>query len=375
MKLVLIINGLNSGGAEKSTIKLCESFIGDGHDLILITVSNQFDFYKLKDSITRINLEDFAKLNKNFGIRIGINRLMHWANRFKSGLKLRRILIKEKPDCIISMSAPVAVLTFIFTRFLDYAQIGSERINPSSKVFSHGIIVDKLRPLIYKRGVILSVQTKGIHNWAKDHWKITSIITPNHISEFPNESELKRYLPIKSRSDEVLTISRDHPQKNLDFLLEAWVFVEKLNPNAHLSLVGPDCSSRVETLGAALGLKNFSVYEKTEHLSSYFSKTKVFVSTSRFEGFPNVILEAISHGIPVVTTPSCDLVEDFAKVGSVLVDYTQSPEQFANTLVRLMENGDQLSDLSRKGLSLSQEYSWDKVSKTWYTAIAAAQEK
>jgi len=56
MKLLLITGSLNSGGAEKSTIKLCESFIGDGHEVVLITISNQFDFYELNNSIQRINL-------------------------------------------------------------------------------------------------------------------------------------------------------------------------------------------------------------------------------------------------------------------------------------------------------------------------------
>jgi len=375
MKLILITGSLNSGGAEKSTIKLCESFIGDGHEVVLITISNQFDFYELNNSIQRINLEDSNGSKRKFPYRIGINRLAHWINKFKSGLKLRRILIRQKPDCIISMSAPVAVFTFLFTRFLDYAQIGSERISPDSKVFSHGVITDKLRPLIYRKGVILSVQTIGVQNWCKEKWKINSFLTPNHIVNFPTEHEFEKCLPIPSRNDNALVIGRDHPQKNLDFLLEAWVFVEKLIPNAHLTLVGPESSLRVETLSTSLGIKHFSVCERTEQLSNFFSKAKVFVSTSKFEGFPNVILEAISYGIPVVTTPSCDLVEDFAKAGAVLVDHTQSPEQFANTLVKLLENSDQLSELSRRGLELSKEYSWGKVGKTWYTAIAEAQKK
>jgi glycosyltransferase involved in cell wall biosynthesis len=273
------------------------------------------------------------------------------------------------------MSAYVAVFTFLSTRFLGYAQIGSERIHPDARVFSHGIVTNKLRPLIYRRGVILSVQTTGIQHWCRDNWKISSILTPNHIVNFPTEHKLNEYLPIPTRNDEVLVISRDHPQKNLDFLLEAWVFVEKNNSDAHLSLVGPECSVRIVALSTALGIKNFSVYERTEQLSNFFSKAKIFVSTSRFEGFPNVILEAISYGIPVVTTPSCDIVEDFAKGGAILVDYTQRPEIFANTIVKLLENRKQLSELSQNALKLSKNYTWDRVRETWYAAIITAKKE
>jgi glycosyltransferase involved in cell wall biosynthesis len=372
LKIFLIINGLDSGGAEKSTIKLCQSFLSDGHEVTLITISNKFDFYKLNESIRRINLDNPNKAKRKFPDGIGLNRPAHWADSFKKGVKLREILVQEKPDCVISMSAKVAVFTFLSTRFLSFPQIGSERIHPNPKVFSHGRMTDKLRPFIYKSGVVLSVQTAGVAKWCKENWKMGSFLTPNHLTNFPTDEELANSVPISMRQDEVLAISRDHPQKNLEFLLQSWVFVEKSNPNAHLSLVGLENSLRIESIGKKLGLLNFSCHLRTEQLTDFFGKAKLFISTSRFEGFPNVILEAISFGIPVISTPSCDLVEDFAKKEAVIVDYSENPEEFALTIIKAIKNNEQLALMSQNAINVSRIYSWDQVGKSWYAAIESA---
>ncbi len=375
LKLVLIVNGLDSGGAEKSTIKLCESFLGDGHEVSLVTISSLFDFYTLKSSISRTDLGADGLRGRRFPKWTGINRLMHWVDSLKKSVKLRRFLLDVNPDCIISMSAKVAVFTYLSTRFLKYPQIGSERIHPDSKIYSHGAMTDTLRPFIYRRHIILSVQTSGVVKWCKDNWAITGFLTPNHLASFPTKQDLGSSTPISLRRDEVLVVSRDHPQKNLDFLLNAWVFVEQLNPKAHLSLVGPENSSRLNGISKTLGLVNFSLQTRTEDLAEFFNGAKLFVSTSRFEGFPNVVLEAISYGLPVVTTPSCDVVDDFGKAGAAVVERSQNPREFAEVIVRALENKDKLSEMSQNALKLSKQYSWEQVGASWYVAIEAAKKE
>lgn len=221
-------------------------------------------------------------------------------------------------------------------------------------------------------GTVLSVQTSGVVKWCQDNWNTSSYLTPNHLTNFPSELELKASLPVTMRKDEVLVIARDHPQKNLDFLLASWVYVEKSNPNAYLTIVGPEFPSRIENLANNLGLRNLSVQIRTEHLSEFFNKSKLFVSTSLFEGFPNVVLEAFSYGVPVITTPSCDVVEDFAKAGAAIVVYSQNPTEFADVLVQALEGKDELLEISHNALAISKNYSWEQVRTSWYAAIAAA---
>lgn len=373
MKLALIINGLDSGGAEKSTIKMCDGFLADGHEVLLITLTDKIDFYTLSNCLRRINLDGRAEGNLALKLRArGFNRIIGLHSTLKKSWSFRRIMLEEAPDCIISMSAKVAVFSFFSTRFLKLPQIGSERIHPNSAIFSHGFFADKLRPLIYKRGMVLSVQTKGIADWCEKVWGVRSFVTPNHLNFIPMKEITTFHPPIPLRENFALAISRDHPQKNLDFLLETWVYVEKLIPDAHLIVVGPENTERTEKFAAKLGLTRISIQARTESLAPYFNQARVFLSTSIFEGFPNVILEAISYGIPVITTPSCDLVEHFAQNGAAIVVYSQEPQAFAQVIADLLSDHLRYLGMSQSASKLAVQYSWENVRADWYLAIQAA---
>jgi GalNAc-alpha-(1->4)-GalNAc-alpha-(1->3)-diNAcBac-PP-undecaprenol alpha-1,4-N-acetyl-D-galactosaminyltransferase len=373
VKLILVINGLDSGGAEKSTLKLCQGLIQDGHEVLLTTITSSVDFYTLKSNLRRINLESALDKRPFFlNQRKGFRRLFHWYLSFKKILRLRRILVSEKPDCVISMSAKVTVFTFFATRFLNIPQLGSERIHPNRAIFSHGYIVDKLRPWIYKHGVSLSVQTNGVAEWCKKNWKVQGNVTPNHIETLPLDSQANVISTVLDREDIALAVSRDHQQKNLDFLLKTWSLVEKLNSELKLILVGPEKTERVENVSKNLSLTSFTPIIRTENTSPYFEKSKLFLSTSKFEGFPNVILEAISFGIPVITTPSCDLVEEFALHGAAIVVDSLDPEVFAQHIVDLFNNPERLSTMSHCAKILARKYSWEMVREDWYLAIQNA---
>ena len=151
-----------------------------------------------------------------------------------------------------------------------------------------------------------------------------------------------------------------------------WAIVEKLNPVAHLTLVGPEDTERCQKLSEKLRLNNLSIHTRTESVSPFFDEAKLFISTSIFEGFPNVVLEAISYGIPVVTTPSCDLVEDFEQKGAAIVVESANPAIFAQAIVDLLNDSPRLSRMSQDASILARKYSWENVRADWYLAINAA---
>lgn len=92
--------------------------------------------------------------------------------------------------------------------------------------------------------------------------------------------------------------------KGLDLLIEALALCG--NPNLRLTLLGDGpLRNELEALAKKMGVHgqiNFVGFQQNPY--PYFSQADAFVLSSRFEGFPNVVLEALTCGVPVISTPA-----------------------------------------------------------------------
>ena len=114
----------------------------------------------------------------------------------------------------------------------------------------------------------------------------------------------------------LVSVGRLMPQKGYDILLRALALVLTAHPRAHLTLIGegPDRAA-LEALAGELGLSGavtFAGFRTNPY--PYLRAGDLFVSSSRYEGLPNVILEALACGTPVVATDcpgaTRELIED-----------------------------------------------------------------
>jgi len=108
--------------------------------------------------------------------------------------------------------------------------------------------------------------------------------------------------PFTGPGPHVLAMGRLTPQKGFDLLLAAIVGVRKAGVPVHLTIVGVgelEAELRAEIdrlgLGGAVDLVGFQ-----EQPERYFAHADVFVLSSRYEGMPNVVLEALACGLPIV---------------------------------------------------------------------------
>lgn len=99
-------------------------------------------------------------------------------------------------------------------------------------------------------------------------------------------------------------MSRLSPEKDLPTLLHAFSLLHRQRPEAHLLLAGegPERAG-LEALVAALGLQAVvELLGRTRQPLAWMRRAAVFVPASRFEGFGNVLIEALACGTPVVAT-------------------------------------------------------------------------
>ena len=162
--------------------------------------------------------------------------------------------------------------------------------------------------------------------------------------------------------------------KNHDRLIE--MFTEINMPGWQLVIVGGDAQKqnnmeRLQNLIKSLGAEDRVILAGNQaDVGRYYSESRVFAFTSESEGFPNVIGEAQSYGLPVVAFdciagPS-DLVHD--NVNGFLVplhDY----DLFRTRLKELMESAELRDRLGSGARETVKEFSVDHIGERFYNFI------
>ena len=118
----------------------------------------------------------------------------------------------------------------------------------------------------------------------------------------PNPCSLEgQKLPIPSRKKTVLAVGRLHEQKGFDLLLNAWKQVEKQLPEWTLRIVGEGPKHKeLEAQIASLDLQHVCLAGRTEEMAKEYAEASCFVLSSRYEGLPLALIEAMWCGVPSV---------------------------------------------------------------------------
>ena len=366
MKILIVVNSLQQGGAERASLRLADSLVNDGHKVVLATWNSSRDFYQLNDEVTRINLGNFfeTKKFKVFGMSRDFTKLGLIINLFR----YRKNILKQKPEVVICFEALIGSITVFSTIGSRIPIIVSERINPDPEIYNPHWIARKLRPWIYKKYAICSVQTEGFFDWVRFNWKIEPAITPNHIPESwiqPARTQFKR-------DKKIVSIGRIDYQKGYDLLIEAWSSLGDKTKDWTLEIYGRD-----ENSGYSKQLKNNAsgnvfFHGETLNVIEVLDSAHAFISSSRYEGFPNIVLESLARGVPTIAAFSSDVINSFDKEGAVMGYETEDTFKLANFIDTILFNQELAIQLSENAQKTIMNYTWKNVGENWYKAIDLA---
>ena len=369
MKILIVINSLQQGGAERASIRLAESFLFDKHEIVVATWNSNRDFYKLDSNIRRINLGNFFHHSDFFVPVLG-----HRFNRIGQLLNLRKYrkeIIGVQPDVVICFEALVGSITAISLLGTKFPIVVSERVNPNPDVYKPHQIAQKLRPYIYKRIATCSVQTQGFANWVQSHWNITAVVTPNHI---PSDWIFKRVIN-DTEATQIISIGRVEPQKGFDILLNAWSRLGDITSGKTLEIFGSQNNSEYLEFLMGKSPSNVHFHDAQEDIKAVLDESSVFVSSSRFEGFPNVVLEALARGVPTIASFSSDIINTLDNVNALLGYEPEDEDKLTAHLCRIIEDSSTRKQLSIAANEAIYHYTWEEVGKNWYLAIDKAKEQ
>lgn len=286
MKLMFCIGEMKKGGAERVVANLSNYLIKHNEEVNIITTIKGKSFYELDKKINLDGLDD-DKLHKNFIIK---NK-----KRLK---KLKAILKNKKPDIIVSfLPEPSYRVLFlkIFNRQLKV--IVSVRNDP--KVEYKSRINRLIMKLLYPLADGFVFQTKEAQEYFSKKIQNKSVIIPNPINEDficePYNGEREKI---------IVTVGRLEEQKNHKMLIEAFSKLPEEFKEYKLIIYGEgSLRNKLEEQINELKLKNRVLLPgQVDNVKEKIYKASLFVLSSKYEGMPNALMEAMALGIPCIST-------------------------------------------------------------------------
>jgi len=355
-KVCFVIPSLQAGGMERVMSELCYYFVGKPNiEIHLILYSrNREIFYKIPDEII-VHKPKFKFNNKN--------RLF---STLRTISFLRNKIKDINPDSILSFGEYWNNFVLLALFGLKYPIFVSDRSQPDKSL---GVIHDKLRNWLYPRATGIIAQThkaKDIYYSFYYHPNISVIGNPiREISRDENQIDRKNI---------VLSVGRLIKSKHHDTLIRLFAQINK--QDWKLVIVGYDHLKqknmvRLKKLIKDLGVEDRVILAgKQRQIERFYLQSKIFAFTSSSEGFPNVIGEAMSSGIPVVSFdcvagPS-DMIEDGINgFLAPLFDY----DQFREKLSLLMDNESLREQMGKNAEESIRKYAPDIIGERYYKFI------
>jgi len=342
MKITFIITSLESGGAERVVSLLANSFIKN-YEVSIILLSSGEIFYTLDKNISIKNLNLYAptisiyqKLTNNF-------------NRIK---KLKQAINDENPDIIISFMTQTNIVSIIASKLLSKKIIISERANYN---FLQSKAWKFLRYITYRYADALVVQSM----YDKDKYNFCS-----NVQVIFNPLKIKN-IQSQQREQYILAVGRIDYQKGFDRLIEAY---RLLDTSWKLLIAGEGIEKdKLQKLVVEYGLRDKVVFiGKQKYIEEYYVKASIFALSSRIEGFPNVLVEAMGYGCACVafdclTGPS-DIIED-GKNGFLVPD--GNIEQFSTKIQELIDNKKLRENFSIEAKNIVERLEVSKITEQW----------
>lgn len=358
-KIAFVISSLTPGGAERVVTVLSNS-LSNEYDVTLITLSKSIPFYTLDKKVKLTHCIEEKQNPSGLFQSLKLNvRLL---------LALTKILKKERIEVVIGFMRTSNILSILAGTFLNISVIISERNHPTVIDRSQSKFWKLLTRFTYPLATKVVIQTQIIKDYYQKFVKPSKlVIIPNPIN--PDFSAVQGI-----RKNKIITIGSLINQKAQHHLINVF---SKINPqNWSLDIVGEgkrreELQKLIDDLGMT---KKIKLTGRTKEVEKVYSSSKIFVLTSNFEGFPNVLLEAMFFGVACISTncPSgpSDLIKD--GVNGYLIPVGGEIE-LEKKLRLLMEDDELQRKFSKNAVITSSNYSVDKIKKRWMALIGTEQ--
>jgi glycosyltransferase involved in cell wall biosynthesis len=343
MKIDFIISSLGGGGAERVAAIMLNSLSQNReNDVSVVTLFEREKKYKLNTSVNVVKLQQI-KYIPSHTIRSIISLCRYYKNK------------SNRPDVIVSFITLTNLITIIVAKIFRIKIIAQEHNSHLRYMKGRKLSTDITKKYLYKKADVLTVLTAFDVAFYKNYGA--------NVYVMPNPSSFQSITDNSHKREKVILAVGDlnkYHHKGFDNLINLMVPIFEKHPDWKLKIAG----------SGDKGLKYLSeIAQKTntsnkitftgfvDNISDLMYRSSIFILSSRFEGLPMVLLEAMSQGMACIaydckTGPS-DIIENY-KNGILVKD--QNKQEMINELLELIDNPDLRKRLSSEAIKSLDKY-------------------
>ena len=359
MRLTLVISSLGCGGAERVLTTIASGLLSRGYEVTVITqFGKEYDFYQLPQGVNRIALEVNKQSQNIFdGLRNNIRRLAI----------LRRAISRTNPDVVISFIASGNILTLISLIGKRYPVVVTEHCDQKFNYLGKPWKI--LRRLVYPWATKVISVSEGVESyfaWLSENKKQV-IYNPFII---PETTVISDPLPLEVNYEAkwITSMGRLTHKKGFDILLKAFSKIANNYPSWQVLILGNGkLRTKLEKLRDDLDLTEKVIFTgAVKNPFAILKKSQFFVMSSRIEGFPMAHGEALTCGLPVISTDCPSGPKEIIRDGidGILVP-NEDINALANAMEKLMSDCQERNRLANNSLDIINRFGLSKIIDDW----------
>jgi glycosyltransferase involved in cell wall biosynthesis len=361
-RILFLVSSMQGGGAERVAALLSNHWAEQGHQVTLMpTFSGRGEcLYPLHERVCLDYLADRVKSKSRSPL-----------NKVRRMMMLRRTIRELDPDTIISFLPHVNVAAIISAWGFKIPVVISERIHPPAMPV--GRVLERLRQWVYPQASTVVVQTRQTLEWLSIGCPgARGQVIPNPVV-YPLPSSQPEVQPASVMDSErryVLAVGRLDRQKGFDLLLTAFhQFSARGHENWDLIILGegPERGVLEEQCARFHIAARVHMPGRVGNVADWYNQADLFVMSSRFEGFPNTLVEAMAHGLPAVSF-DCnagprDIIRD--GVDGYLVPPEAGAPGLAQSMERLVTNEGKREQMAKAAMDVRERFSMERIASEW----------
>lgn len=351
MKIAFYISSLGtSGGAERALVGLANKLAVE-NDITLIAERGKREqsAYEISDKVAYVNLQDHL-------VKMPFRRMALL-------ITIRKIIKQINPDVVVSFLAMSNIRLLASGIYSHYPVVVCERNDPKSDPGSEK--KRKLRDKLYKHASLIVGQTDEVKRYFQQLGYRNVDVIPNFVNTIP-------FVEVE-RTKTFVTAGRLTNQKNQKWLIEAFIKSQLSQRGYQLVIYGNgELQEELLTFIRENEAEHYvKLHPAVSNILEEMNKCCCFILPSLYEGMPNALMEAMSMGLPCISTDCpCGGPKSLITngVNGLLIDVCDT-DGLISAMLSIADNAEMARALGQEAFKIRESNSIENIAMLWEKSI------